>query len=129
MENAFSLRADVLRHAEDACAVLPDTPWMDDPESAVLRHPGTRKWFGLLMTLPRARLGLKGEGTVDVLNVKGDPPLILLLRTQPGFRPAYHMNKEHWLTVLLDGSVEKETIFALLDASFASTRPAKRRMQ
>jgi predicted DNA-binding protein (MmcQ/YjbR family) len=28
----------------------------------------------------------------------------------PGYRPAYHMNKEHWITVLLDGSVPFEKI-------------------
>lgn len=46
-----------------------------------------------------------------------------ILTREPGIFPAYHMNKEHWITVLLDGTVEEEKIFELIDTSFQATAP------
>ena len=80
-----------------------------------------------MMVLPRRRLGLTGDGTLTVLNLKGDPLLIGALRQEPGFFPAYHMNREHWLTVALDGTVEDSRIMALLDMSWQATAGVQRR--
>ena len=104
-----------------------DHPWQRDPDSEVFRHPASRKWFALMMVLPRRRLGLTGESTLTVLNLKGDPLLIGALRQEPGFFPAYHMNREHWLTVALDGTVEDSRIMALLDMSWQATAGVQRR--
>ena len=49
------------------------------------------------------------------------------LRTQNGFLPAYHMHKGHWISILLDGTVEKDRIFPLLDMSFALTDLRKKK--
>jgi predicted DNA-binding protein (MmcQ/YjbR family) len=38
-----------------------------------------------------------------------------------GFLPAYHMNKEHWLTVLLDNTVPEKEIYELIDDSYELT--------
>ena len=40
----------------------PDHPWMDSPECAVFRHAGNRKWFALIMEVPKDKLGLPGKG-------------------------------------------------------------------
>ena len=57
---------------------------------------------------------------MDVVNFKCDPILIDSLRNEDGFFPAYHMNKEHWITVSLD-DVCDEKIKMLLDISFELT--------
>ena len=80
----------------DTCSVEPDYPWMDTPESAVFRHPGNRKWFALVTTVSRSKLGLPGKQPVDIVNLKCDPLLIGSLRMEPGFYPAYHMNKDRY---------------------------------
>jgi len=72
----------------------------------------------------RDKLGLPGEGWVDVLNVKCEPVLIGSLRMQPGFHPAYHMNKDLWISVRLDGTVAQEQIETLVDLSYRLTLPA-----
>ena len=41
--------------------------------------------------------------------------------TEKGIFPAYHMSKTHWISVALDGTVEKEKIEWLLDLSFDLT--------
>lgn len=105
----------------------PDYPWQDP--NAVLRHPENNKWYGLVMAVGKDKLDLPGEGTVDILNVKSDPVLIGSLRTQPGFHPAYHMNKDQWLSIRLDGSVPESQVKNLLELSFALTRPKKKKVR
>lgn len=99
--------------------IEPDYPWSD--RNAVLRHPKNKKWFALLMEVRQDRLGLPGDGMVDVMNVKCDSALIGSLRDRPGFHPAYHMNKEKWISIRLDGSVSWEEIQSLIDLSFRLT--------
>ena len=115
-------REKLLQYVRDAWGTEPEYPWMDDPASAVLRHSLGKKWYGLVMTLPKKTLGLPGEGSVDVLNLKLDPALVYILREQLGYLPAWHMNKTHWLTVLLDGSVPAERVVDLLAQSYDLTK-------
>lgn len=97
----------------------PDYPWAD--RNAVLRHRDTGKWYGAVLEVRRDRLGMQGEELVDVLNVKGDPVLIGSLRMQPGFLPAYHMNKENWISILLDGTAPEEQMKNLIEMSYHMT--------
>ena len=104
-----------------------DRPWQKYPSFEVFRHPGSGKWFALIMDLPRGRPGLSGFGTLDVVNLKCDPVLVASLQGGSGIFPAYHMNKENWLTVALDGSAPDDILRALLDMSYDLTRPKRRK--
>jgi predicted DNA-binding protein (MmcQ/YjbR family) len=73
------------------------------------------------MDIPRSRLGLRGESTIDIVNLKCDPVLTGSLRMEKGIFPAYHMNKDKWISVALDGSVDDEQIKMLLDMSYELT--------
>ena len=108
-------------------ATQPDYPWADTPRAAVFRHAGNRKWFALVMEVPRDKLGLLGTEKFDIVNFKCDPILIASLRGETGIFPAYHMNKASWITAALDGSVPAETIELLLDVSYELTKPKIRR--
>ncbi len=110
-------------YAENTYGVSPDYPFSTAPTYAVLRHLSNRKWFALLMDVPRSRLGLEGEEKVEILNLKCDPILSGSLRLQDGYLPAYHMNHDGWLTILLDGTVPFEEIVPLLDLSYELTKP------
>ena len=46
---------------------------------------------------------------------------------EPGFYPAYHMNKDNWITAALDGSAPDDTIRMLLEMSYAATAPKLRK--
>ena len=105
----------------------PDYPWSDHPRFAVFRHVGNRKWFALVMEVPRDKLGLSGTAPLDVVNFKCDPIFIASLRGEAGIFPAYHMNKTSWITAALDGSVPRETLELLLDVSYELTKPQPRR--
>ena len=111
----------------DTYSVEPDYPWMDTPESAVFRHAANRKWFALVTTVPRSKLGLPGQQPMGIVNLKCDPILIGSLRAEPGFYPAYHMNKENWITAALDGSAPEDKLRLVLDMSYTATSPKLRK--
>ena len=92
------------------------------PEFLVFRHHGSRKWFAVLMDIPKKNLGLAGEGKLSVVNLKCDPRMIGSFRMEPGIFPGWHMNKAHWLTVALDGTVENEKLTFLVDMSYELTK-------
>lgn len=99
--------------------------WADLPDCGVLRNP-SGKWYGIVMPVRKNRLvGLDGEDMVEVLNVKVSPLMLGSLLEQPGFIPAYHMNKKSWVSILLDGSVDMDTIHTLLELSYDLTTPKK----
>lgn len=115
-------RTALLAYAEKTYGTEPDFPWRGTYDYAVLRHKGSRKWYGLLMTLTADKLGQKGNSTIDVINLKARPEHIGSLRMKPGIFAAYHMNKNHWITVSLESELSDEEIFGLLDESFALTK-------
>lgn len=120
-------RENILSYVKKKYHTVPDYPWKGDPDSAVLRHEDSRKWYGLIMYISRNRLGLPDKEPSDVLNVKCDPMLAETLRTQPGIFPAYHMNHFEWITILLDGTVPLEKILDLLDMSYELTMSKKKK--
>ena len=114
-------RSELEAHILETYDVRPDHPFPRDEESGVFRHRDSRKWFALIMRVPYRTVGIPREGLADVLNIKCDPLLIGSLRGTPGFLPAYHMNKDKWITVLLDGTVPDGAIRPLLKRSYDLT--------
>ena len=117
----MATRESVLQYVRENFGTEPDQPFSNDFDSTVLRHQGSRKWYGLIMHISRQLLGLSSGEMTDILNVKLDPDLVASLVAKTGYFRAYHMNKTHWLTVLLDGSVPCEEVEQLLDFSFSLT--------
>ncbi len=121
-----SLRKEVLKYAEDKYGTVPESMWAKYPEDVVLRHKDNRKWYALIMSVRKNKLGLSGTEAVDILNIKCDPLMLGSLLMQEGFLPCYHMNKNNWITALLDGSADKEQLFMLIDLSYKMTSSAKK---
>lgn len=99
--------------------IEPEHPWGKYPENTTFKAKENDKWFVLIMPVPRHSLGLRGDGEIYVVNVKAKPEMIGMIVGMKGYMPAYHMNKQHWLTVLLDGTVPVEQVFERIDESFA----------
>ena len=121
-------RSEFFSHVSDTYGITPDYPFEGDFVTAVLRHTGNRKWFAIAMSIPRAKVGLAGEGSMDTVNLKVSPEMIPSLVSEAGVFPAYHMNKSHWVTVALDGTASDEMVAFLVGVSFdltASKRPKR----
>lgn len=79
-----------------------------DPVTEVYKVGG--KMFALLM----------GDEEPLWLNLKCQPEKAEVLRyCFAAVRPGYHMNKRHWNTVVLDGSVPDADLRAMIDDSYA----------
>ena len=100
----------------------PQYLWAKFPEYAVFRHSGGKqKWFGAYLPVTAAKTGRKGDGNVALLNVKCPPEMVGGLRQMPGILPAYHMNKTHWISLVL-AEVDADLVWQLLAQSFALTK-------
>ncbi len=100
----------------------PDYPFSELPHYGVFRYPKNRKWYGLIMNIPKYRLlkdkkGPKDETIVEILNLKVDSKQVDALLKTKGFYPCYHMNRANWISILLDGTVPDKTILTLLETS------------
>lgn len=122
------MRDFVFGYIKEKYKILPEYPWRRDKTSAVFRHEDNRKWFALVMEVQRSRLGLFGEEYVDIINLKTEDLFFRdMLIKEEGVMPAYHMNKLHWITVLLDGTLPEERIYDLIDLSYAATASARKK--
>lgn len=111
-------RRDIFERAREM-GITPEFLWARFPGYAVLRRPDSGKWFALVMDVPAKKLGLPGEGREDIADLRLTPELRDLLVVEEGFLPGYHLSRENWTAVRLDGSVKRETLFALMDGSYA----------
>jgi len=116
-----SLRNGILKYAEQKYHVHPEYPWQRLPDYCVLRHAENRKWFAIVMNVCYEKFGIAKEGYTDILDIKVYPALSGSICRSKGFYSGYHMQKCGWITVLLDGSVDKKQICSLLDMSYEIT--------
>lgn len=124
------IRQDVTDYIRSQYGVDPDHPFDKDTDSSVFRHADNRKWFGLIMNVSGVKLGLGTTVSINIINLKIDDPVFRdMLIQQPGIIPAYHMNKKQWITVFLDGTVQKERVYDLIDASYRATASKKKKLK
>lgn len=80
----------------------------------------------MMHVLPE-KLGFKGEEPLNVMDIKCSTIMIGSLLSTKGFLPAYHMNKNHWISIILDSSVSDDQITPLLELSYDSVAPKRRK--
>ena len=105
----------------ESYGTLPDYPFNEDFETAVLRHGDNRKWYAIVMRVPRRKFGFESDETIDVVNLKLPTEMFGSFGASDGVYPAYHMNKLHWISVLLPDASEDVVSF-LTNVSFEATR-------
>ena len=90
-------------------------------ESAVFRHADSKKWFAIVLSVPRRKFGLDSDEVIDVVNLKLPTEMFGSFGAADGVYPAYHMNKLHWISVLLPDA-PNDVVQFLLNASFEATK-------
>ena len=105
---------------------VPDYPFEEDFETAVLRHTGNRKWYAIAMKVSRRKFGFDSDEIIDVVNLKLPTEMFGSFGAADGVYPAYHMNKLHWISVLLPDAPEEILCF-LVDVSFEATKDKRKR--
>ena len=96
----------------------PEFLWDRFPDYAVWRRRDDQKWYGVIMTIPRKKLGLDSSEPVEILDLRIDPARMAETVDHERYFPGWHMNKKTWYTVILDGSVPTEEICRRIDESY-----------
>ena len=113
-------RQEIFEWCRQQYGTEPDYPWND--WNAVLRHKKNNKWYGVILEVDCRKIGIDRDGVIDVLNLKCAPVMIGSLRMTEGFYPAYHMNKDKWITVLMDRPELNQITKDLLSMSYELTK-------
>lgn len=92
--------------------------WEKFDDNAIWRNKENQKWYGLLLTVQKNKLGLEGEDKVEIIDLRLEPGKIDKLVDNVNYFSGYHMNKKHWITIKLDGSVDINKIYELIDNSY-----------
>ena len=108
----------VIEYARDKYGDELEFLWDSYPDAAVLRRKDNRKWYALFMTIPKSKLGLDGNEQVEIIDLRFDVDELPEKVDGNRYFLGYHMNKKHWITMLLDGSVQVEEILNYLDESY-----------
>ena len=117
-----------LSYCSGTYGTLPDYPFDEDFETAVLRHGDNRKWYALVMRVSRRKFGFDSDEVIDVVNLKLPTEVFGSFGAADGVYPAYYMNKLHWISVLLPDAPE-DMVHFLVNVSFEATKTTKKKTQ
>ena len=119
-------RQNFFELCESTFCTLPDYPFEEDFETAVLRHADILKWYAIVMRVSRSKFGLDSDEVIDVVNLKLPTEMFGSFGAADGVYPAYHMIKLHWISVLLPDAPDDVVQF-LTNISFVATRAKPKR--
>ena len=115
-----------LKYCLSAYGTSPDYPFDEDFETAVLRHTDNRKWFAIVMRVSRSKFGFDSDEVIDIVNLKLPTEMFGSFGAADGVYPAYHMNKLHWISVLLPDA-PGDVVQFLVNVSFEATKAKKKK--
>lgn len=92
--------------------------WEKFDNNAIWRRKDNRKWYGLLVTLSKRKLGIESDENVEIIILRMKSEDIVMLVDNEKYFPAYHMNKKNWVTICLDGKVDLKEICERIDQSY-----------
>ena len=118
-------KQEFLNMCLDSYGTSPDYPFDEDFETAVLRHADNRRWYAIVMRVSRRKFGFACDDFIDVVNLKLPIEMFGSFGASDGVYPAYHMNKLHWISVLLPDATEDVLAF-LMGVSFEATETKRK---
>ena len=92
--------------------------WDKFPDNAVWRRKDNKKWYGALLSVSRRKLGIPSDEMVEIIDLRAAPEEIENIIDNTRFFPGWHMNKKHWYTIILDGTVSVDEICRRVDESY-----------
>lgn len=108
----------LIAHVRDTYGDEPEFLWENFPDNAIWRRKDNRKWYGVLLTVSKKKLGLESDEIVEIIDLREQPEMIKSLLEQDNYYPGWHMNKNHWYTIVLDGTVSFDEICHHIDVSY-----------
>ena len=76
--------------------------WEKSPKNAVIRRKSSNKWYAVILTISKRKIGLDSDKIIEVINLHNSEEEIKKLIDCKKYFPAYHMNKKHWISIALN---------------------------
>lgn len=92
--------------------------WQKFPDNAVWRRKDNKKWYGAILTVSRNKLGIRSNEMVEIIDLRINPEQMKATIDNEKYFPGWHMNKNNWYTIILDGSVSTAEICRRVDESY-----------
>lgn len=100
--------------------------WEKFPNNAIVRRKDNKCWYLILIKLSRRKLGFDSDEIVDIIDLRISTESVRETIDGKKYLSAYHMNKQHWFTLVLDGSVSTNEIFDRINESYALAKKQKK---
>lgn len=88
-------------------------------DSAIFRCKDNGKWYAAMLKVSNEKLGRVGKELMEIMDLRATPDEVLKMVDGVHYFPAYHMNKVHWYTICLDGSISTQELCQRIDDSYA----------
>lgn len=106
-------KEEIIKYCLELPNIYEDYPFKNDNFTTVMKHSKTNKWFVLIMKVNNKLY----------VNIKTEPDYSDILRnTYEYIIPAYHMNKEHWNTIIIDKNIDINLVKDLILRSYDLTK-------
>lgn len=110
---------EIIRYVQEEYGDELEFLWPKFPRDAIWRHRQTRRWYGLIMEVSLGKLGIDSDEKAEILDLRFQKGEALdFVSSNSNVYPGYHMNKNSWITIILDGSMETSQIIALLNNGY-----------
>lgn len=92
--------------------------WEKFDDNAIVRRKDNKKWYAIFLTVSRRKLGINSDEKVEALDLRMKPEDVENIVDNKKYFPGYHMNKKHWITVCLDGTLSIKEICSRINDSY-----------
>ena len=115
----------IIDYTEKKYGDSPEYLWEKFPNNAILRRKDNNKWYAAILTVNKNKLIQGSDETVEVINLKSNDTEDII--DNVNYFQAYHMNKKHWISIILDGKVTVKYIQKKIDISHNLAKTAKKK--
>ena len=113
--------------------VQPEFPWEKYEGNGTFKTAENGRWFAAILTVAFGKLDVEDDPEhhhhkdeiVEVINLKAEPEHIKKLIQTKGICRAWHMNKKHWISLILDGRLTDDEVMELVRSSYELVSRAK----
>lgn len=100
--------------------------WDKFDDCAIWRNKSNEKWYGILMKVKRSKFFEDSEELVEVIDLRYNKGETEKIVDNKKIFSGYHMNKNSWITIKLDGTEKTKKIFELIDNSYKLSGESKK---
>lgn len=92
--------------------------WEKLPDVAILRRKDNKKWYAVLFVMSKKKLKVDSDEILDIIDLRIEPEVLPKVVDGKSIFEGYHMNKKHWVTLCLDGSIPSQKVLEYVKNSY-----------